>query len=92
MADLVGQRHLALTWRPVVSKTSRKAPLGGEDRSLLLDVKEVARLLCLGERTVWRLSGGGMLPKPISIGRSRRWHRKVIEAFVIGKGQENPKK
>jgi predicted DNA-binding transcriptional regulator AlpA len=55
-------------------------------------VKEVARLLCLGERTVWRLSGGGMLPKPISIGRSRRWHRKVIEAFVIGKGQENPKK
>ena len=55
--------------------------------SILLTVREVAHLLCLGERTVWRLSSTGELPSPICIGRSKRWCRRAIEDYVIAKTQ-----
>ncbi len=41
--------------------------------SALLTVREVARLLNVGERSVWRWSDVGLMPPPIAIGRSRRW-------------------
>ncbi len=55
--------------------------------SILLTVREVAHLLCIGERTVWRLSSTGELPSPICIGRSKRWCRRAIEDYVIVKAQ-----
>ena len=50
---------------------------------LLIDVKEVARRLDLSERTVWRLSSAGMLPRPVVIGgKSKRWRAEEIAAWV----------
>ena len=59
----------------------------GETESILLTVREVAHLLAIGERTVWRLSSIGELPSPVSIGRSRRWCRRTIEDYVTAKAQ-----
>jgi excisionase family DNA binding protein len=75
-----------------MSRKAKETTVAGESRPLLLDVKEVAHLLCLGERTVWRLSSGGVLPKPMSVGRSKRWHRRAIEEFVSQTGQPHQKK
>lgn len=44
----------------------------------LIRAKEVAQLLGASVRQVWRLSSCGVLPPPISIGRSRRWRRTDI--------------
>lgn len=52
---------------------------------ILLAVRDVAFLLGLGERTVWRLCGEGKLPPPISVGRSKRWTRQIIEEYVAEK-------
>ncbi len=55
---------------------------------LLLTVHEVAHLLGLGVRTVWRLSSAGELPAPLSIGRAKRWERKAIEIYIASKRAE----
>ncbi len=56
-----------------------------EGQVLLWNVERVARELGVGERTVWRFSSSGELPAPISIGRSKRWERRAIEAYVAAK-------
>lgn len=50
--------------------------------ALLLTAPQVAELTQLGVRTIWRHVSTGEFPAPISIGRSKRWHRKAIEAWA----------
>ena len=52
------------------------------DEPLLLTVDQVAHLIQLGTRTVWRLSSSGVLPRPIAIGGSRRWERRAILEWI----------
>jgi len=50
---------------------------------LLLCVKEVAVLLGVSARSVWRLVAAGDLPQPIRLGkRLVRWRRVHLEALV----------
>jgi len=51
----------------------------------LLTAAEVAGLLKLSVRQVWRLAAGGKLPQPIHIGRSARWRSKDLAAVLDGK-------
>src|SRR5947209_4076411 len=55
----------------------------------LLKVSEVSRLLGVSVRTVWRLVSTGQLPKPLCIGRCRRWQRKDVEQFVTNLAMHN---
>ena len=64
--------------------------------SLLLTVREVAKLLGISSRTVWRMLSSGTLPvKPVAVGTVARWRRADIEAFADGlpdvKGLLRPK-
>lgn len=62
-----------------------------QEPPLLLTVDEVARLLGISVRSVWRLTSLGELPGPITLGRSKRWARRAIEEYVAGKAaQSNP--
>ncbi len=54
-----------------------------EQKPLLLSVKQVAELLALSSRTVWRLVSAGELPEPVRIGRAARWRMEDIEEFVV---------
>ena len=65
-----------------------------EFKPLALTVEQVARLLGISVRSVWRFSSAGELPPPISIGRSKRWDARAIEHFVESKGvnQYTPKR
>jgi excisionase family DNA binding protein len=49
---------------------------------LMLKVKEVAHLLGVSERKIYRLRDAKEIPAPIKIGHSTRWRRKDIELFV----------
>lgn len=51
-------------------------------RSLTLDVNEVALLLGVSKRSVYRLLDAGKIPKPIKLGGAVRWRRADIELFV----------
>ena len=48
----------------------------------LIDSREVAALLKISPRTVWRLLSGNKLPRPVKIGRNVRWILRDIETWV----------
>ena len=49
---------------------------------VLLTVKEVAEMLGLSERTVYRLSDAGNMPRPVKLGAAVRWRTKELEAWI----------
>ena len=50
---------------------------------LLVRVDDVARMLCMCERTVWqRVIDEKGFPQPARYGRLRMWRRADIEAYV----------
>lgn len=53
-----------------------------ENISLLLSAKEVAALMGITVRTVWRLVQRGNLWEPIRITRHAKWHRVEIEDWI----------
>ncbi len=57
------------------------------EQSLALDARQVAFLLNISVRSVWRLTSSGELPKPVAIGRSRRWLRSAIENHLMNEAR-----
>lgn len=53
-----------------------------DDGGLLLRVEEVARLLGVSVRSVWRLTKQHRCPRPLQLGRSTRWRKSDIELWV----------
>jgi len=53
------------------------------DTTRLLNVGEVAAILSISTREVWRRVDSGELPRPIRLGaRTRRWFQDEIEAVI----------
>lgn len=46
------------------------------------DVKDVSRLLKVSTRHVWRLHDAGKLPAAVRLGKSVRWPRVLLEAWI----------
>ena len=44
--------------------------------------KTLAKMLSISPRTAWRLLSAGKLPKPVSLGGSKRWILSDIELFL----------
>ena len=59
-------------------------------KPLALTAEQVAQLLGISVRSVWRFASTGELPHPISIGRSKRWDVREIEDFLRRKTAGNP--
>ena len=55
-----------------------------ESRAGLLRVADVARMLSVSTRTVWRMRDAGELPCPVRLGSGNmiRWRRSDIEGFI----------
>ncbi len=51
---------------------------------LAVDAKEAARLLSIGESTLWRLARAGKLPEPIKIGGATRWRVADLQQHLAG--------
>lgn len=53
------------------------------EQARLLKVHEVAAMLAISTREVWRRADSGLLPKPLRLGdKVRRWVRVEIEAVI----------
>ncbi len=50
----------------------------------LLDVGAVAALLGCSKRTVYRLSDGGRMPRPVKLGQLVRWRRAAVLEWIDG--------
>lgn len=48
----------------------------------LVTAKEVARLLRVSLRTVWRMRSGGCLPEEIRMGRGIRWRKEELADWI----------
>lgn len=67
------------------TKNPAKAPPQTHDRvasALLLRPRDVAALLAISVRGVWRLAGRDEIPRPVKIGNSTRWRASEVEAFI----------
>lgn len=53
-----------------------------EDEALLMNTREVAKLLTVSEKTVYTMQTNGEMPKPVRIGRAVRWGRDEIKTWV----------
>ncbi len=52
------------------------------ESSPLLTAEQLAGLLQVSERTVWRLRSAGKLPTPMEIGGSIRWHTESVRRWI----------
>jgi predicted DNA-binding transcriptional regulator AlpA len=50
--------------------------------SATYDVSDLATMLKLSTRTVWRLSDGGVIPGRLRIGKSVRWSKRVVDSWI----------
>jgi predicted DNA-binding transcriptional regulator AlpA len=48
----------------------------------LLGVFDVAEILGVSDRTVWRLAQLGTIPKPFHVGRGARWFEEELNASI----------
>ena len=53
----------------------------GVDR-VLMDVGQLARMLDVSTRTLWRMLSAGQLVAPIKLGGNTRWRRRDVEEWV----------
>ena len=50
----------------------------GSAEPLLITAEELAGLLNLSKRTLWRMRSAGSMPQPVKLGNSVRWVRVEI--------------
>lgn len=50
--------------------------------SILVTADDVAAMLKISTRTLWRLRSTGKLPQPIRLGGSVRWRASDIDAWI----------
>ena len=67
-------------------ESSEHAQFGGrtppDDVGVLVNTRQAAKMLSLGERTIWRLSRSGIMPKPMKIGNAVRWKYEDLKAWI----------
>jgi excisionase family DNA binding protein len=51
-------------------------------KAVLITVVELATLLQVSTRTVWRMRSSGQLPLPLQLGGAIRWRLEVIQKWI----------
>jgi excisionase family DNA binding protein len=52
------------------------------ETTMLLTADEVAAMLGVSERTLWRLLSAGKVPKPVRFGRNTRWRVDEVKEWI----------
>lgn len=68
----------------MIRQPTNDAPEHFDVRSanLLISAEELATILKVSKRTLWRLLSGAKLPRPVHVGRSPRWRLNEINAWI----------
>jgi prophage regulatory protein len=56
--------------------------MGADAAPMLISAEDVARMMDISERTLWRLLSAGKVPPPVRIGRSTRWRLAEIRSWI----------
>ena len=64
---------------------TRPTPFGS---AALVDAEEIAQFLGCSPKHVRRIAERGQFPKPVKVGRLKRWPREAIEQWIDSQ-QEN---
>ena len=56
--------------------------MSSEIVAVLMSAAELAEMLRISERTLWRLLSAGQIPKPVRIGRSTCWRANEIRDWI----------
>lgn len=51
--------------------------------ALLITAEELAPMLNVSERTLWRLLSAGKLPEPVRLGRLTRWSLDRVKEWIV---------
>lgn len=51
-------------------------------KPVLINAEELARIMDISERTLWRLLSGGKVPQPVRVGRNTRWRLAEVEEWI----------
>ena len=80
-SSVIGLRSMRL----IVSRCLACCRSDGDNlKTSLLTVNDVASMLNISTRTVWRMRSAGEMPEVVNIGTSVRWRREDIEQIVRG--------
>jgi predicted DNA-binding transcriptional regulator AlpA len=52
--------------------------ISGSSQSIAISAKDLAGMLGVSLRQVWRLNATGKLPRPVRLGGSVRWNREEV--------------
>jgi excisionase family DNA binding protein len=79
-ADLAGGDH-----RPVASESAHFTEKAASSNIAphLLTALQVATMLGVSKRLIWRLAAAGFLPGRVKIGKLVRWRRDEIERWIV---------
>lgn len=53
-----------------------------ESEAVMMRDDELARMLGVSKRTIWRMLSAGLIPSPIRLGGSTRWRRVEILDWI----------
>ncbi len=70
-------------------RTTINLPEDGNSQRLLIGIKEVARLVGISPRHVFRRVSTKRFPQPRKIGRSSRWHEGELSRWIDAGCPEN---
>jgi excisionase family DNA binding protein len=59
-----------------------ESPLTDTQEPLLIAADELARLMQISRRTLWRLRSAGELPEPVRLGGTVRWRLEEVRDWV----------
>ncbi|MHC4476779.1 MAG: helix-turn-helix transcriptional regulator [Planctomycetota bacterium] len=59
-------------------RQERQNRVGSNAESLAVPAKELAGMLGVSLRQIWRLNATGKLPRPVRLGGSVRWNRAEV--------------
>jgi predicted DNA-binding transcriptional regulator AlpA len=66
----------------------KPGPGSGKREPLLIKADEVAHLVSISTRTLWRLVSAGQFPRPVQVGRSTRWRVADVEDWISRRSSE----
>jgi len=52
------------------------------EEKILISIKEVSKILSIGETLIYKMLKEDKFPKPVKIGRKSLWRKEVIEEWA----------
>lgn len=82
--QLTGMRHRTFAHRPGVgAPVSQPGELSSEPADqILATASDIARMMRISTRSLWRLRSGGQMPEPLRIGGAIRWRLDEIKQWI----------